>query len=90
MGDVGATELRLKVMIVISDASTVERTQRALDSYLGVGAGETMSVPAAIMQDPTLGGVCGWCLPLSAGSYGRLSIAGQDYFGSSVEVSVGA
>lgn len=85
----GALEVTLHVLLIISDAATDERTQRALDTYLGIGQGETESIPNAIMADPTLGGVVHYAEPISAGSYGRISYSGEEYFGARITVTVG-
>lgn len=86
----GASGLSLRVLIILTDSAPVEKTQRALDAYLGIGAGEPTSVPAAIMADPTLGGTCSWAIPESAGNYGRVEWAAQIYFGAVLNVSCGA
>jgi hypothetical protein len=85
----GAVTLNLVAMIVMSDAPLVEQTQRALDSYLGVGD-PGVSVPDAIEADQNLGGTVHWVQAVSAGRYGRLDYTGVTYFGASVNVSVGA
>jgi hypothetical protein len=85
----GALAISLNILVVISDAATDERTQRALDTYLGIGTGETESIPNAIMADPSLGGTVHFCEPVSAGSYGRISYAGQEYFGARITVTIG-
>ena len=85
----GALTISLNILVIISDAATSERTQRALDTYLGIGAGETESIPAAIMADPSLGGTVHYCEPMSAGSYGRISYAGETYFGARITCSIG-
>jgi hypothetical protein len=85
----GAVDLNLFVLLIISDAPPIEKTQRALDAYIGIGAGESSSIPAAIMADPTLGGVVHFCEPVSVSHYGRVEYAGQPYFGARVNVTVG-
>jgi hypothetical protein len=85
----GALEVKLDILIVISDAAPDERVQRALDVYLGIGTGESESIPNAIMADPTLGGVVHFCEPISAGSYGRIAYAGEEYFGARITCTIG-
>jgi hypothetical protein len=85
-----ALSMNLMVLLIISDAAPVEMTQRALDTYLGIGAGEGESVPAAILKDPSLGGVVHWCEPVTASNYGRIDYAGVTYFGARINVTVGA
>lgn len=86
----GAFIVNLRILIAISDAPPDEKVQRALDAYLGIGANAgTSSIPAAIMADPTLGGVVHFAEPLTAGNYGQISYNGITYFGSRIEVSIG-
>jgi hypothetical protein len=86
----GAFTVNLRVLIAISDAPPDEKVQRALDAYLGIGmnAGAS-SIPGAIQQDPTLGGVVHFAEPLSAGNYGRISYNDVTYFGARIEVQIG-
>lgn len=85
----GTLTVTLHVLVIISDAATDERTQRALDAYLGIGTGETVSIPNAIMADPTLGGAVHYCEPTTVGSYGRIAYAGEEYFGARISVTIG-
>jgi hypothetical protein len=89
-GSGGAAEVSLRVMLVLSDAAPDEKVQRFLDSLIGVGSGEPMSVPDSVAADPTLSGTVSWAVVVSAGSVGHLSWASQDYFGCVLTVSVGA
>ena len=86
----GALTNNLQIVMILSDAAPVEKTQRALDAYLGIGSGETQSIAGAIMTDDSLGGVVHWCIPVSVSSYGRITYAGQDYFGARVNIQIGA
>lgn len=86
----GALTINLTILMIISDAATMERSQRALDAYLGIGSGETTSIPNAIHMDPTLGGAVHFCEPLTVTNYGRLEYAGEGYFGARVNVQIGA
>lgn len=86
----GTLAVNLQVVLILSDAAPAEKTQRALDAYLGLGTGEGQSVAGAIMADNSLGGTVQWCVPVSISSYGRISYAGQDYFGARVNVEIGA
>jgi hypothetical protein len=86
----GTLTINLIVLIVISDAATSERTQRALDAYLGIGSGETESIPGAIMADPTLGSAVHFCEPMTVSNYGRIDYAGETYFGARINVQIGA
>ena len=86
----GALTLNLAVLLLISDAAPTEKVQRALDAYLGIGAGETQSIPGAIMADPSLGGVVNWCMPTSVSTYGQFEYAAETYFGARVNVQAGS
>jgi hypothetical protein len=86
----GAVNMNLVILVIISDAAPVEKTQRALDAYLGIGSGEAESIPGAIMMDTSLGGAVHFCIPQTADRYGRISYSGQDYFGARILCQVGA
>jgi len=86
----GTLTINLQVVLIISDAAPVEKTQRALDAYLGLGAGEAQSIAAAVASDPTLAGTAQWCVPVSVSSYGRVIYADITYFGARVGVQIGA
>ena len=87
-----AMTINLIVLLCISDAAPVEKTQRALDAYLGMdhGDGGEQSVPAAILKDTSLAGTCEFCEPISVSSYGRVEYNGVIYFGARVNVQIGA
>lgn len=87
----GALTINLVVLLLISDAPPVEMTQRALDSYLGVGAGaSSTSLPAAIEYDQTLGGLIHYMQAVNVTSYGRVEYSSITYFGARVSVLIGA
>jgi hypothetical protein len=87
----GAFTVNLRVLIAISDAPPNEKVQRALDAYLGIGtAAGASSIPGAIMEDPTLGGVVHFAEPISVGSYGRITYADVPYFGAHIDCQIGA
>jgi hypothetical protein len=85
-----AVVLNLTIALLISDAAPTEKVQRAIDAYLGIGAGETVSIAGAIMADNSLGGAVHWCIPVAVTSYGRIEFAAETYFGGRLNVSVGA
>jgi len=85
-----AVTINLAVVLLISDAAPTEKVQRAIDAYLGIGAGETMSIAAAIMADCNLGGIVDWCIPVAVTTYGRIEYAAEIYFGGRINVQVGA
>jgi hypothetical protein len=77
------------VLVLVSDAPTSERSQRDLDQWLGIGAGEAESIPNAITKDVTLDGTVAWCLPLAITQYGRVDYAGVTYLGATLTTTVG-
>jgi hypothetical protein len=86
----GALTVNLQVIVIITDAAPVDATQRALDTYIGVGKSETISsIPAAVDADPTLGALVDYTVCLSAGAYGRVEYAGVVYFGARIIVEIG-
>jgi hypothetical protein len=87
----GTFTVNLRVLLCISDAAPDEKVQRALDAYLGIGAGTTASsIPAAIMADPSLGGAVHFCEPISISTYGRITYNGVGYFGARLDCQIGA
>lgn len=88
----GALDINLAVLLIISDAAPVDATQRALDTYLGVDQNPMIgsSIPEAIEEDNTLGGLVHYIQAVNAGSYGRLEYSGVTYFGARISVVIGA
>ena len=88
----GTVTINLMVLLIISDAAPVDATQRALDAYLGVSTSPVIgsSVPEAIEQDNTLGGLIHYIQANNATNYGRIDYAGQTYFGARVNCVIGA
>lgn len=87
----GAFTANLRILVCISDAAPDDKVQKALDAYLGIGAGApSASIPAAIMADPSLGGAVHFAEPVSVSNYGRIDYAGVIYFGARIEVQAGS
>jgi hypothetical protein len=86
----GTVTFNFGILLVISDAQPNEKTQRALNAYLGIGIGEVESIPAALMFDNTLGGAVHWAIPINISNYARIEYAGVPYFGARLNISVGA
>lgn len=88
----GAVDINLMVLLIISDAAPVDATQRALDTYLGVDQNPAVgsSVPEAIEENNTLGGLVHYIQAVSAGRYGRVDYGGVTYFGAQIAVVIGA
>lgn len=86
-----SAEFNLVVAVFVSRAPSLERAQDAVDQYLGLepGAGQE-SIPLAIDQDPTLGGVVEFAEPIQVLAYGDVEIAGQVYFQGRISVNVSA
>jgi hypothetical protein len=88
----GAFTVNLRVLLLLSDAAPVEKVQRALDAYLGIGVHDSVpaSIAGAIQDDPTLGHTVHFAVPLAADSYGRVDYAGATYFGARLTIQAGA
>lgn len=88
----GAFTVNLRVLLLLSDGAPVEKVQRALDAYLGIGVDDSVpaSIAGAIQEDPTLGGAVHFAVPLAADSYGRVDYAGVTYFGARLSIQAGA
>lgn len=84
----GSLTVNLTAVLMLSDAAPSEKTQRALDAYLGLGAGESTSIAGAVMADPSLGGVVHSTLPVSVSSYNRVIYADVQYFGCRVNFEI--
>lgn len=83
------TELNLVVAVFTSRAPSVERAQQTVDQYLGFEPSSgVVSIPVALAQDPTLGGVVEYCEPVQVQAYGDVEIAGQQYFQGRLTVAV--
>lgn len=86
----GTCQLNFRLLMLLSDGAPTEKVQRALDSYLGIGPAETASIAQAIQYDPTLGGAAHFTVPVAAGAPSRVEYNGVTYFGSRIEIQVGA
>ena len=83
----GVNELNLRVVILVSRAS--ERVAMPLlDDYLAPAGAS--SVPAAILADPTLGGVTDYCIPQVANGPADFNWAGIDYLSAEIVCTAGA
>lgn len=87
----GTVTVNLVVLLLISDAAPLEKTQRALDAYLGVDQDPAvaLSVPEAIEQDNRLGGLIHYIQAVTADSYGRVDYGGVGYFGARIKCLLG-
>ena len=87
----GTVTVNLLVLLLISDAAPLEKTQRALDAYLGVDQDPAvaLSVPEAIEQDNRLGGLIHYIQAVTADNYGRVEYNGVTYFGARIRCVIG-
>ena len=85
--DTAVWDPMVRVVILVSRAS--ERiAMPLLESYLQpYGA---TSIPAAILKDPTLGGVVSYCVPAESSLLGDVNWGGVDYFGAEIILEAGA
>jgi len=91
MPPLSAVTVNLVVLLLISDAAPLEKTQRALDIYLGVDSDPAVgsSVPEAIEEDQQLGGLIHFIQAVTADNYGRVDYGGVTYFGARIKVLIG-
>lgn len=83
------TEFNLRVMVLVSHASTTDRVQDTLDVWLGfendyVNGQQTVSVPMAVAMDPTLGGIASYCEAMTVSQYGPVEYAGIQFLGATI------
>lgn len=88
-------EFNLDILVIVAHASTTDRVQQTLDQWLGYEDAvdgdtglQTVSVPFAIAQDPTLGGSVDYCECNAVISYGPVDYNGTPYFGARISVVV--
>ncbi len=82
-------ELNLVVAVYAARSPSLQRAQQTVDSYLGFFPNSSqVSIPMAILADPTLGGVVEYAEPMQVQAYGDVNIAGQDYFQGRITVLV--
>lgn len=75
--------------VLLAHASTLGRIEQNLDLWLGFESDATaVSIPAAVHVDPTLGGTCEWCIPVSADAPGPVDWNGLLLFGSRIHFEV--
>jgi hypothetical protein len=85
------TNFSLDYLIILSHASTLERIEQNLDAWLGLeNDGIAVSVAAAVLADPTLGGTVRWCEPTTADPPGPLSWSGPEAFGTRIHFQLSA
>jgi hypothetical protein len=75
----------LRVILIVSYGEDIS-SQAALDAYLDPTGSN--SVIGALHADPSLGGVVSFCVPTTAVGYGLVEWAGNQYFGTTLTVTV--
>jgi hypothetical protein len=86
MPPIRAADMRLVVLVVVSDSAPTDQTQQDLDAYLGIGTGEPGSIALALQADPTLGGLVSDSYVDQISTYGRIDYAAVTYFGARLDV----
>jgi hypothetical protein len=85
------TDFNLDYLIVLSHASTLERIELNLYTWLGFESDATaVSVPAAVARDPSLGGTVAWCIPTTCDPPGPLAWNGPEAFGARIHFQLSA
>ena len=85
------TNFNLDIMIVLAKSNTLERVEQDLDLWLGFENDTTaVSVPAAVLQDPTLGGTVSWCVPVTADAPGPVDWNGMQFLGARIHFQLSA
>lgn len=86
---IAPTDFTLDYLILVAQASTIERFEAQLAAWIGFESDATaVSVPAAVAADATLGGVVAWCVANSADRPGPVEWNGVHYFGTRIHFSV--
>lgn len=81
----GGVSFPLRVQLLVGAADDAS-SQALMDGYLS-SAGPA-SVSAAVLADPTLGGLVEACDPLTGITYGLMDWAGQTYLGAAIDLNV--
>lgn len=90
LGQGGATGISpqcvyLDYLVLVAHASTLGRIETSIDTWLGFESdAAAVSIPAAVHVDPTLGGACEWCIPVSADAPGPMDWNGLMLFGTRI------
>ena len=85
------TNFNLDVVVLVAKASTLERVEQNLDLWLGFESDSTaVSVPAAVLKDPTLGGTVHWCLPTTADPPGPVEWNAMSFMGARIHFQLSA
>lgn len=82
-------QLDLVIAVFTSTAPGLDDAQDTVDKYLGLESVDgQMSIPMAIFQDPTLGGIVEYCEPIDVIAYGNISVNDQIFFQGRIAVQV--
>lgn len=86
---VSPNEFSLDYVIIVSQASTLERVESNLDLWLGMEQdGTAVSITAAVSADPSLNGTVDWCVPSTADPPGPIEWNGLQYFGTRIHFNL--
>src|ERR1700727_349677 len=70
------SDVNLVVAVYAARSPSLQRAQQTVDSYLGFFPNSSqVSIPMAILSDPTLGGVVEYAEPMTVQAYGEINIA---------------
>jgi hypothetical protein len=83
----GETTINLRAIVLLSAASD-DYGQKNINSY--VSSSGTLSILAAVNSDVTVGGLCEFAEVINVTQYGFIDYAGQQFFGATFAVQVGA
>jgi hypothetical protein len=93
MGDIpgaGSKEYSLQVIVFLV-RTNIENAQETVDDLVDGegGAPGELSIPQAIQQDITLGGIVDFCEVTQVGTVGPIDVSGQTYFSARVHLTIG-
>lgn len=74
------------VVTILTGRVNEAGAQDTLDRYLSPDG--ALSVPLIIEQNPTLGEVVDYCVPVAMNRYGIFTMGGVDYIGAQIQIEV--
>lgn len=86
---ISPNEFSLDYVVIVAQASTLERVESSLDLWLGMEQdGTAVSITAAVAADPSLNGTVDWCVPSTADPPGPIEWNGLQYFGTRIHFNL--
>lgn len=83
------TEFNLDILVIVPRAPDINQVQNNLDQWLGFEYDDdSVSIAMAVSLDPTLGGACQYCVPISVDNYGPIEWNTVTYFGARIHTKV--